>query len=41
MLLHHLGQDHRDQVGRYLARMAADEDSDRVVVEAYEAVEED
>jgi hypothetical protein len=39
MLLHHLSQDHPDQVGAYLDRMPTDDDHDRVVVEAYELVE--
>jgi hypothetical protein len=40
MLLHHLGQQQPDQVGPYLARMRTDEDHDRVVVQAYEVIEE-
>jgi hypothetical protein len=36
MLLNHLGQDHPDQVGQYLARIHTDADHNRVVVEAYE-----
>jgi hypothetical protein len=40
MLLHHLGQDHRDQMGPYLARMET-ECIDTVVVEAFEVIEED
>jgi cell wall assembly regulator SMI1 len=39
MLLHHLGQQHPDQVGQYLAQMHTDDDHDRVVVQAYEVVE--
>jgi len=41
LLLHHLSQDHPDQVGAYLDRMPTDDDHDRVVVEAYELVEEE
>jgi hypothetical protein len=40
MLLHHLSTIHPDQVGAYLDRMPTDDDHDRVVVEAYEVVEE-
>jgi hypothetical protein len=39
MLLHHLGQDHPDQVKAYLDQMHTDEDIDRVVLQAYEVVE--
>jgi hypothetical protein len=38
--LHHLSAMHPDQVGQYLARMRTDDDHDRVVVEAYEVVED-
>jgi hypothetical protein len=41
MLLGHLSQAHLDQVGAYLDQMRTDADHDRVVVEAYEVVEED
>jgi hypothetical protein len=40
MLLHHLSQDHPDQVGPYLDQMRTDDDHDRVVVQAFEVVEE-
>jgi hypothetical protein len=40
MLLHHLAAMYRDQVGQYLARIHTDDDHDRVVVEAYEVVED-
>jgi hypothetical protein len=41
MLLHHLGQHHPDKVNFYLDQMRTDEDHDRVVVQAYEVMEED
>jgi hypothetical protein len=41
MLLHHLSQAHPDQVKAYLDRMPSDDDHDRVVVEAYEVVEDE
>ncbi len=40
MLLGHLGQQHPDQVGPYLARMRT-EDIATVAAEAYEVIEED
>jgi hypothetical protein len=40
MLLRHLSAMHPDQVGPYLARMPTDADHNRVVVEAYEVVED-
>jgi hypothetical protein len=39
LLLGHLGQSHRDQVGAYLDRMAAGEDIGKTAVEAYELIE--
>jgi hypothetical protein len=41
MRLHHLSQQHPDRVGQYLARMRTDDDHDRVVLQAYEAVVEE
>jgi hypothetical protein len=41
MLLGHLGQDHPDQVGPYLAKMAAGADIAETAAEAYEVVEAD
>jgi hypothetical protein len=40
LLLHHLSQDHPDQVGPYLDRMRHDEDIATVAAEAYEVVED-
>jgi hypothetical protein len=40
MLLHHLGQDHPGEVKAYLDQMHTDEDHDRVVVQAFEEVDE-
>jgi hypothetical protein len=40
MLLDHLGQQHPDQVGAYLDQMPTDDDHDRVVVQAYDVVED-
>jgi hypothetical protein len=40
MWLDHLAQQHADQVGASLDRMPTDDDHDRVVVEAYEVVED-
>jgi hypothetical protein len=41
LLLHHLAQQHPDQVGAYLDQIHTDADHDRVVVQAYTVVEED
>jgi hypothetical protein len=41
LLLGHLGQAHRDQVGAYLARMGGDDDIGEIAAEAYELVELD
>jgi rubredoxin len=41
MLLQHLGQHHRSEVGEYLRQMHTDEDHDRVVLQAFEEVDED
>ena len=41
LLLQHLGQQHRDRVGAYTARMHTTDDITPVALEAYERVEED
>jgi hypothetical protein len=41
MLLHHLGDMHRDVVGTYLDRMHGDDDIDRVAMEAFERMLEE
>jgi hypothetical protein len=41
MLLYHFSQAHPDEVGTYLDRMPTDDDHDRVVVQAYEVVEDE
>jgi hypothetical protein len=41
MLLGHLSQAHPDQVGASLDQIHTDDDHDRVVVQAYEVIEED